>query len=405
MPVRLAINLPISPSRWLGVIAATLLIPLAIGCASPGPPRPPSLNLPQVVNDLTAERIGDEVVLRWTTPARTTDDIDIKGPVTAEACRQVRVASPPQQIARVRSDCVPVKRIAVHPGPTEVADELPSALTGDPAGLLLYRVRLFNAVGRTAGPSTAADSVSGAAPPPVDQLRATSTRSGVVLEWKQEPGAFVVDLNRKLIAPSGSPKSPKPPAASKSAKPRVSSLNPMPATPAEIRLQAGEQSPVPNGNPDGTIDRTVEKGATYSYSAQRVRTANVAGYTLNLRSLPSATVTVVTRDIFPPAAPAGLAAVPGSTGPAAHSIDLSWEPVPDTDVAGYIVYRQQAATDGTPAGPSQRLTPTPAIGPAFSDQTAAPGKSYIYRVTAIDIAGNESAPSAPVQETVPEPQP
>src|SRR5579863_10782647 len=42
------------------------------GCASPGPPLPPSLKLPEVVSSgLTATRVGDEVRLHWTTPART----------------------------------------------------------------------------------------------------------------------------------------------------------------------------------------------------------------------------------------------------------------------------------------------------------------------------------------------
>ena len=40
------------------------------------------------------------------------------------------------------------------------------------------------------------------------------------------------------------------------------------------------------------------------------------------------------------------------------------------------------------------------VGPAYRDQTAVKGQRYAYRVTAIDIVGNESAPSADVQETL-----
>ena len=388
------------PFRWPS-IAATILISFAIGCASPGPPQPPSLHLPQIVNDLTAERLGDTVALHWTTPSRTTDDIDIKGPITAEICREVRPAVSRQTAPHSRG-CVPVKRMPVRSGMIEATDALPATLTGDPMGLLLYRVRLFNSNGRTAGPSPAAYSVSGAAPAAVDRLRATSTRSGVMLEWKPEPVAFPVDLDRTLVIVSA----PKPAVASKPARPSKPALNLGPPTPAEVHLQAGD----PSSDTGGTIDRTTVKGATYRYTAQRVRTVVLAGHTLELRSLPSPAVTVVTRDIFPPAAPTGLAAIPGS-GAANRSIDrsiglsidLSWEPVSDTDIAGYIVYRQTVTSDGAATAAWKRLNLTPLTGPAFSDRTAVPGKTYLYRVTAIDASGNESAPSAAVQETLTEP--
>ncbi len=44
---------------------------VVVGCASPGPPRAPSLHLPQPVKGLTAERHGDAVVVRFATPQRT----------------------------------------------------------------------------------------------------------------------------------------------------------------------------------------------------------------------------------------------------------------------------------------------------------------------------------------------
>ncbi|WP_433967396.1 hypothetical protein [Tunturiibacter gelidiferens] len=47
----------------------------------------PLLDLPEVVKDLTAERVGDTVTLHWTTPDKTTDRIAIKGTITAEICR------------------------------------------------------------------------------------------------------------------------------------------------------------------------------------------------------------------------------------------------------------------------------------------------------------------------------
>src|SRR5215469_3025808 len=101
----------LSPSRrWYSAAAVLPLTALAVGCASPGPPRPPSLNLPEAVKDLTAERVGDAVRLQWTTPETTTDRLPVKDVMTAEICRIMVAAHPPQP------PCTPVAKVAVQPG-------------------------------------------------------------------------------------------------------------------------------------------------------------------------------------------------------------------------------------------------------------------------------------------------
>src|ERR1700731_2133841 len=112
--------------RWFPAAAAAPLIVLVAGCASPGPPQPPSLNLPEVVKDLSAERVGDVVHLHWTTPEKTTDHIDIKGAMTAEICRITISALASQTPA-----CVSIARLPVQAGPTQGAEALPPVLTVD----------------------------------------------------------------------------------------------------------------------------------------------------------------------------------------------------------------------------------------------------------------------------------
>src|SRR5438309_11783271 len=59
--------------QWLGgLLGAALALPF-VACGSPGPPEPPSLELPRVVTDLRATRKGDKVTLVWTVPTNTTD--------------------------------------------------------------------------------------------------------------------------------------------------------------------------------------------------------------------------------------------------------------------------------------------------------------------------------------------
>jgi fibronectin type 3 domain-containing protein len=108
---------------------------------------------------------------------------------------------------------------------------------------------------------------------------------------------------------------------------------------------------------------------------------------------------VEVKDVFPPAVPAGLAAVAsageGSTGP---SIDLNWLPVNDPGLAGYFVYRREGD------GPWQRVSSaSPDIDPAFHDTQVQPGRTYRYAVSAVSKSGHESTRSPEADETVPQP--
>jgi len=411
-------RLPDFPARqpfWRGLTSgsAALLISLALGCASPRPPRPPSLNLPEPVKDLTAQRAGDQVLLRWTTPDKTTDHLDLKGAVTAQICRIERAGAHPEP------PCNVVARIAVAPGASQHPDLLPRSLTTGQHELLAYRVQLFNAHGRGAGLSPPAFAASGSAPPAVEQLRANPVPSGVQLEWQRDNTAATIELDRVLLSPPAAspnrlshPASPKPVEGAKpNAQPRTKTRSTHPAAQKstesaplnQVKLQTPPPTPGHSADAGGTIDATAIMGETYSYTAQRSATATLDGHALTLRSLPSAPVRVTVRDLFPPAVPTGLEAVPGGIAASDRSIDLSWTPDTDLDLAGYFVYRQEVSPNGALTGASTRLNQTPVPGPAWRDSTAVPGQRYAYRVTAVDASGNESAPGAAVQESLRQP--
>jgi hypothetical protein len=398
--------------RDLSAVPAALLAALAISCASPRPPRPPSLDLPETVKDLTAERVGDVVSLHWTTPTNTTDKIAVKGTMTADICRTTMTPAPSAPT------CTSIKRLPVVPGATQTSDTLPASLTTDPPALLAYRVQILNAHGHSAGPSPEAFAAAGAAPAPVEQLRATAIRDGAMLEWRRQDASAAVELDRLPVGPNGEVIEPPPPKPASKSSPRpagkkadtakkpVSAPVPpappakpllaAPPAPTEVKLRA----PAESADAGGTIDSTATSGQTFRYTAQRVRSVTLSGHSLELRSPVSSPVTVVMRDIFPPSAPSGLEAVPGGVTAADRSIDLSWTPNSDADLAGYFVYRQEIASNGAVMGTVTRLNKTPVVGPAYRDQTALAGRRYAYHVTAVDAAGNESAPSADVQETL-----
>lgn len=382
-----------------------------------------------MVTDLSAKRVGDRVVLRWTTPSRTTDDLEIKGAMTAELCRETD-ARPALPAARLAA-CTPVVRTAAVPGPSETADTLPVSLRAGPAVLLAYRIQIFNSTGHSSGNSTApAYAAAGSTPAAVASLQATASEQGAVLEWKSErdsaaaletgPAAppQVIDFSRIDLSLPPAPEKRVRPAAQPSGKTSSKSRPVQPKKTQdeasnEVHLRAPDTAPAANPERAGTVDTTAAMGDTYTYTAQRVRALTLGNHQLEIASEPSAPVTMAMRDTFPPKPPTGLATIAGTTAPDAAVrgakpqpyIDLSWEPNTEPDLAGYRVYRQLARPDGTPQGPLARLTPLPIAVPAYRDVAVRPGQGYIYTVTAVDAAGNESAPSAKAHESVPEAAP
>ena len=80
---------------------------------------------------------------------------------------------------------------------------------------------------------------------------------------------------------------------------------------------------------------------------------------------------------------------------AAH-LELSWAINPETDIAGYNVYRSDQADNLR-----NRLNTELLRTPAFRDMNVLPGHRYFYSVTAVDHAGNESPSSAVVSGGLP----
>lgn len=379
------------------------------GCASPGPPLPPSLKLPEIVSasGLTATREGDQVRLHWTTPTRTTDKLLIVGPITAVICRETvartatasAVAAQNPRRNAAAGPCSPVVGVQVAPGASDAVDTLPAALLAEPAHLLAYRVQLLNSAGRTAGPSAAVFAASGPAPQAVQDWRGRATKAGALLEWKPQAGnTEAIELDRSVLesrAAATTAAKATPTAADSVLR---SGLPGAGKEAADARFRAGTEA-----DAGGTIDRSALIGHTYRYTAQRVRGVVVGGQTLEVRSVPSAEVTVAMRDEFPPDAPVGLVSVPGFAGETDQArrpaIDLSWEPNAEPRIAGYRVYRRDAGAEAPDAW--QRLDAEPVGVAAYRDATVVAGRKYAYRVTAVNEAGNESARSEEVVETAP----
>jgi hypothetical protein len=353
----------------------------------PGAPQPPSLNLPDRVTDLSAERSGDRVTLTWTMPKRNTDKLLLKGPIDARICRR----------PTAEGACETAAVQAFAPGADATFTEtLPPPLAAGAPRELSYFVELDNRKKRAAGLSNGAEVLAGEAPAAVTGLSAQMRRDGVLLAWTPAAGQdehAQVRLVRRLLTP--------PAKSQKSNGQNRNAQGPLapPPEPAEqsLLVPAG-----PSSLDRGTaIDKDIRFGESYEYRAQRVAQVTIQDAKLELDGPLSAPVRINAEQLFPPAVPTGLAAVATAAGdgnPAA--IDLSWQPNAEPDLAGYAVYRREAGA--ATGGAWQRISPAqPVVGPGFHDANVQPGHTYAYAVSAIDQEGHESARSSETEETVP----
>ena len=366
-------------SSWLASLAC--LSGVLAGCGMPGTPLPPSLNLPVQVKDLTATRTAERVRLTWTMPTKNTDKLLLKGKVQVVVCRKLPNAQ----------ECEQVGKLEKNPGDrVDVGQELPEQLATGMPRPLTYFVELLNKNGKSAGKSNPAVVPAGEAPAAVLGLDAQIQKVGVVLHWNAAldgPQASAIRLQRKLVSPAR-PAAP-PPAANKN----KSGVLAPPPEPAEQNLlvEVKDRAQV------GAIDKDIHFGDTYEYRAQRVLRVNVGGTQMELDGPLSAPVVVEAKDVFPPAAPKGLAAVSvAATNSTSAGVDLDWEPNTEADLAGYVVYRREGDGDWERVSPTVLL-----VGPGYHDAHVQPGHTYEYAVSAVDQSGHESLRSEPTKEAVP----
>jgi hypothetical protein len=121
-------------------------------------------------------------------------------------------------------------------------------------------------------------------------------------------------------------------------------------------------------------DLRLENGKRYEYVIRALR--NFRG-TL-IEGPASAVEAGIPEKTVPPSQPTGFVGVVRGEADK-KGAELRWNRNPEADIAGYDLYRQEKGK-----GPVIKLNPRPITDPYFFDATADPGKTYIYRLKAID---------------------
>jgi hypothetical protein len=365
--------------RFAAFLAFSLSIFLA-ACGAPGPPLPPSLELPKPVTDLHATRKGEKVYLSWTVPAQTMDYQAVRHLGPTRICRTLEVAAnqcvsvgevPPPQLPKVSHERGRKPKAAGPAVQASYTDLLPADLLQQhPTAVAYYAVETLNGRGRSAGlsnqvPIPLAPTLSAPA-----ALHARVTGEGVVLNWigtlpprEFNEISYVYRIYR-----------------------RVKGEN--------TDAIAGE---VPASNsPEATfVDHAFEWQKTYEYRVAPVTVIAIPGEPpTQVEGDDSPPVEVFANDVFPPGVPNGVQAVASGVGQQPF-IDLTWAPNTESDLAGYNIYRREE--NGQSSKINRELVKTP----AYRDNSVQPGKKYFYSVSAVDLRGNESDRSEETSEVLP----
>jgi hypothetical protein len=359
------------------ILLAALATAGLVGCANPGPPLPPSLELPRPVSDLRATRKGDKVYLFWTVATQTVDRQNVVHRAETRICRAAgkEITDCGTGVGEVSASQFPVtlpekKKPREKPPKVEASfiDTLPSSLLQQDANAVItYGVEAYNTHHRTAGLSNQVHVPAVAAVAPPANFSAQVTVDGVILSW----------------SPVAKP-------------PEIEGLNYVIRV---YRRPEDEKTDAIAGETliDATTltDHGFEWEKTYDYRATVVTEIAQPGKgELPMEGDDTAAVRVFAHDVFPPAVPSGLQAVAAGVGQQ-PGIDLVWAPDTETDLAGYTIYRREEG--GQPEKISKELVKAS----SYRDTSALSGHAYFYSISAVDLRGNESARSEEAHESMP----
>ncbi len=415
-----------------------------IACGKKGPPLPPFVRIPAAVSQISASRLGNEVYVTVTIPDKNLDTsepvsigrIDVYGytgrtaptparwAVLGTVVPSIDVAPPPKagevavqglrplpgtmvtirdtlepdELVQGKSDLVTTRR---QPPPPD-----DPALPDPTLTLPLQRFYLaipFSERSRPGPPGGQTGVVLTPVPEPPTDVRVAYSPLLTTVSWEPAGGlvGFVADDRLPIEQPPfGLPTVPGVAVAAAPVQ-DASLLPPGPTRYNVYRDLAPDPLAYPVITPAGAAPAppavvstapgatlatdAVEFGRARCYTVRSVRGAAAIGE-------PAPPVCFTPIDIFPPEPPAQPAAVS-----AQGAISLIWDPSPELDLGGYLVFRREAG-----GATLLQLTPTPITEARYRDSTVTAGRRYNYTVVAVDSQlplPNMSAESLPIEET------
>jgi uncharacterized protein len=363
----------IQNAKLILAVASSLML---MGCAAQGPPHPPRVQVPQRVADLAVHQVGPLLELSFTPPTLATDGEGLTKPVEVEIFREI---IPPNRAPSQAKSPDP-NSAAISPAPAN-----PWVTLGAADLLRLARGRKVVYVDQVSGQQFAASlgSIFGYRVRPLTR----GFRGRAILgEVSNRAAATLLDV-------SGPVQDLKVVTAEKALRlgwvvpPRTLTGTPL-AHLAGYRVYRSENpklgsfSAVGESKEAAFLDPHFEFGRTYRYKVRAVFKQGAQ----EAEGEDSQPKEVTPRDVFPPAPPQGLTALYTE-----GAVELVWNANLEPDLAGYKVYRRDAGKPFQPVNKELLRTPI------YRDSAVEPQRHYFYQVTAVDLSGNESKPSAEAQ--------
>lgn len=377
---------PPGPSRTSGLFLSVLLFSfLVVGCGVPGDPTPPSPPIPIAVRDLSAVQLGDAVLLTFTPPNKSTRGERLTEIPTLQVLRgHLQPDGRPDAKSFRLVDTVPGSLLGRYLAEGHVAYLEPVAAeeTRDRPGVTaLYQVRTLVSERKPSADSNVVSVTLYPVPARIETVETHESENLIELNWAPPketsaggtlPPIAAYHVYRGELDPASS----------------AVAANDLRAAVWKLPLLEIATTAAPEYR-----DAGFDYGKTYVYIVRTV----IAQDGKPLESADSRPVILTPKDIFPPAPPEDVvgAILPG-TARAGVIVDLSWAINLETDLAGYRVYRTEQEKER-----GQLLTRELLPSSAYRDNSALSGHRYWYTVTAVDRAGNESAPSASLLVVVP----
>jgi len=344
--------------------SAIFLVLLALACGKQGPPAPPLRTVPAPVKDLAVVQQGPRLLLSFSYPQVTPAGTALGGISAVEVWQVARPAGAdgkagPLDPRGFNAAAKLVQKIegadltaATEGSRVSVLLPLPETPAGAAPQVLYFAVRTLGKSGDRSELSNIASLVPKTPPKAPERVSVTPRGDGILVEWLAVEGATGYNVYRRD---------------------------------AQERAYG---RPIHTAGPQerSWLDNTAKFGQSYIYTVTALAQQEPV-----VESAVTSEHEVRYVDRFPPPAATELVALaePGR-------VRLVWRASEADDLAGYLVYRR--AGD---AGAFERLTAKPVEAAEYVDKVVQGGKSYTYRVTAVDQAGNESAPSGEVRTTAP----
>lgn len=350
-----------------------LLSPFYFGCGKRRPPLPPVERVPQRTELLSGVQRGPEVILSWPAPLRNAPDESVQSIRRIDVYRLAEQPSAPLPLTEeefsARSTLigsVTYDQIRAATDQLTYVDTL--ELAGQPTRLR-YALRYVNAAGQRAAFSNflLLEPAARISQPPTLLSPAVESESAITISW--QPPATNIDGSTPV---------------------NLLGYNIYRTALAETEPS---QTPINNTLVEGTqfADKNFSFGEQYTYL---VRSVSLGTGGAQVESLNSNALRVAPTDKYPPSAPTSL-----TIAAAPSRLSIFFPANPERDVAGYHIYR--SLDPALPKGSWTKLGDAPLTRTTYQDEMVESGKRYYYYLTAVDAAGNVSAPSEVISETVP----